>query len=65
MIGPSVPAEILQKRSIRFNDKTCGKDSSNKQEKLTELFNPTKSVNEEVKQEILSNMKSINERFER
>lgn len=62
-VGPAVPEEIQKTRAKRYE--TAVYDAENVLNKKTkQFFDPTKSVSDELKQEILSGMKKVKERFE-
>lgn len=69
VIGPRVPATIMEERERHRSEVVAGSSEKSRvpgQEKgkIKQFFDPTKSVNEELKKEILSNIKSIGDRFE-
>lgn len=58
--GPVVPSDIAKLREKRFKKVDFDEDTP----KLKQLFDPTKSINNELKKQIMSNMKSVKDRFE-
>lgn len=59
-LGPTVPANIAQLREKRFKKTDINEDKP----KMKQLFDPTKSINNELKNKIMSNVKSVKDRFE-
>lgn len=64
MIGPKVPLEITKERAKRFLKEGEEEGQQQQEPKIKQLFNPSKSVNDEVKRQIVSNLKSVKDRFE-
>lgn len=60
VIGPRVPDEIARKR----REKVGANNQDNKSFKIKQLFDPTKSVNDELKKEIQKHTKHVSDRFE-
>ncbi|OUT22128.1 hypothetical protein CAS74_003118 [Pichia kudriavzevii] len=58
-LGPAIPEEIRKIREERFM-----KEKENGKGRLKRFFDTSKSVNDELRNEITKNIKSINERFE-
>jgi hypothetical protein len=65
MVGPAVPEEIQRIREARFSASKSSSKNNNGKEKIKQFFNPTQSVNDELKTEIMSSMKTVNDRFEK
>lgn len=67
-LGPAIPEEIRKIREERFmKEKENGKgrvEEAGNTSKLKRFFDTSKSVNDELRNEITKNIKSINERFE-
>lgn len=67
-LGPAIPEEIRKIREERFmKEKENGKgrvEEAGNTLKLKRFFDTSKSVNDELRNEITKNIKSINERFE-
>lgn len=70
-VGPKVPAKITEERERRRLKNSAASSSSDKsqeagheQVRAKQMFDPTKSVNDELKKEMLANIRPINDRFE-
>lgn len=70
-VGPKVPATITEERERRRLKNSAASSSSDKsqeaghkQVRAKQMFDPTKSVNDELKKEMLANIRPINDRFE-
>lgn len=67
-LGPAIPEEIRKIREERFmKEKENGKgrvEEAGNTPKLKRFFDTSKSVNDELRNEITKNIKSINKRFE-
>lgn len=67
VVGPKVPAAITEERQRLRNAATGSekpREAGQEQMRAKQMFDPTKSVNEELKKEMLSNIRPINDRFE-
>lgn len=66
MVGPKVPDEIIRERQKRFENttKSSNKDKEQEEGKIKQFFDPTKSINDELKGQIINNIKTVNDRFE-
>lgn len=69
-VGPKVPATITEERERRRLKNSAASSSDKSQEagheqvRAKQMFDPTKSVNDELKKEMLANIRPINDRFE-
>lgn len=69
VVGPKVPAAITEERERRrLRNSAASSDKSreagHEQVRAKQMFDPTKSVNDELKKEMLANIRPINDRFE-
>jgi hypothetical protein len=70
MVGPAVPEDIAKLRQQRYANEYAsdingdGNEKKEETKKIKQFFDHGKSLNEELKKEILSNLKTVKDRFE-